>query len=71
MPRFQYSNPSGGRVFVDGPEAFVAALRAHRQQDPLPVLDLELDQPWPGKGRTISTDSLTPRRTGEEPALHP
>lgn len=71
MPRFQYSNPSGGRVFVDGPEAFVAALRAHRQQDPLPVLDLDLDQSWHGKGHTPPMDSLTTRSTGEEPALHP
>ena len=71
MPRFQYSSPSGDRVFVDGPEAFVAALRAHRRQAPLPVLELELDRLWHGKGRTPSADSLTTRLSGEEPALQP
>lgn len=71
MSRSHYSNPSGGRVFVDGPEAFVAALRAHRQQSPLPVMDLHLDEVWFPKGRVPAADSHVVRRTDEESVLHP
>lgn len=71
MPRFQYSNPSGGRIFVDGPEAFVAALRTHRRQPRLPVMEFEaLDTRTP-KGRANPGDILSDRPSGEEPALLP
>lgn len=71
MPRSQYSNPSGGRVFVDGPEAFVAALRAHRQQVPLPAMDLQWDEGRFRKGRTPAAESLSSTRSGEESPVHP
>lgn len=71
MPRFQYSNPSGGRIFVDGPEAFVAALRTHRQQPRLPLLELDGVDARNPKNRANAGEVLSDRHTGEEPALHP
>lgn len=56
---------------MDGPEAFVAALRAHRRQSPLPVMDLHLDEVWLPKGRTPAADSRPIRCSDEEPVLHP